>query len=139
MWTKKSTLEIGAENEAQLRLNQKNKLRNALRIFFIILLGGLTFGFIRHLTGLSRTHHDKPMTFIEAFKKIPDDFNFFCVLSFIGFIYVYFFNNKFFEKTKSTTLMCDKCNDKINEHSENRRCSCGGNYLPMENFKWVED
>ncbi len=97
------------ENEAEQLLNQKNKLRNALKIFFIILLGGLTIGFIRHLTGFSRAHHDKPMSFSEAFNKIPGDFNFFCILSVIGFMYVFFFNNKFFAKSKSTTLMCDKC------------------------------
>lgn len=141
MWVLKDKAYIRYEKEKQEKLTDKNRYNDTLRIFFrtfiLVFIGQIiyfsTFGFDHHIQNLGRTYK-------LQFTEIPSYSGRFAIVSaVIAFILAFLRLRKTNSyREELTSLMCDKC-FKSKPYDENCTCECGGRFMSMSNFRWVEE
>jgi len=139
MWIKKTNKEIQEYKEPFL--NWLNRHTIVLYLLAIPLVTILLF-FIDIIYG----EDDKPgmmpkvslpMSITEALQKIPFHLIELTVIFSIGYI-VFSLIFKADKNENHATFVCDKCN-KLISTSDKVQCECGGEFIPINKMKWIND
>lgn len=88
------------------------------------------------ITGLNKFEAVDKLTWTEVFYKIPT----YLLISIGIFILLYLLQlgNIITLSPKENTYICDKCNKKKTD-DKNYNCECGGEFIHINEMKWVED
>lgn len=140
MWVKKSENKIKEELQEERELESKNKLRSTLKTgLWVFLIAFFSKLLISITLGLNYSHYTPAHEKVIELEEIP---NYFSVYFETGlywaaaFMLLRFFVPGMF-KNKTTSVVCDKC-FKLKNPDKKLICECGGNFLPLQNFGWVE-
>ena len=137
MWVRKETAEIYRREAQKEQEARSGRLRTSLKATALILLIGVLFSILYYLTGyLPYKAEFKPLTLDEISDTIVFDIGLLLLISTIGFLYIYFFGYRIFDRT-SDTEMCDSCFSKrlVDQKRKSNICSCGGAFYHHDNYE----
>jgi hypothetical protein len=128
MWVKKTKEELEKETKSN------NKPIILYSFFFSISI--FIFIIIIDKIGFTKFGDVKQLEWNEIFEKLP----IYLLISFAVFILAYFFQKRTNTSLiqKETTYICDKCNKKKTDDGK-YKCECGGEYIHINQMKWVDD
>jgi len=139
MWVKKSEGEKKEEERLEKISNDKSRFKKSLKsgLFIFIftaiswIIASLTIGIPqgRYIYGTRNI-----LKLNELPEYIPEFLRISAILGFVTFVFIFFLK----VKLRSSTIMCDKCH-KTKNYDKVAKCECGGNFINIDNFKWVDD
>jgi len=140
MWIKKTDIEKSEEESLERIRENKTRFKKSLNIGLILFLFIAIFEPVASLTigstgGMNPNPDiryvlrvDELLQYMPGFLRLAAIFGItFFLLSYFGLF-----------KKRTSTLMCDKCHSTKN-FDKNIKCECGGNFINLDNFKWIED
>ena len=140
MWIKKTDIEKSEEERLERIRENKTRFKKSLTIGIILFLFIAIFEPLASLTiGTSGGINPNPDSryilrvdelpkFIPGFLRLAAIFGItFFLLSYFGIF-----------KKRTSILMCDKCH-RTKNFEKNIKCECGGYFINLDNFKWIED
>ena len=140
MWTEKTEIEKIEEERLEKIKDDKSRFKKSFRGGIIIFsLVAVTWTIASLTIGIPQGRYipASPRDVIkisELPEYLPEFLRLAAILGFVTFLMLFFFRSK----TKTTTLMCDKCHTSKNFDTVTQ-CGCGGHFKNIDNFKWIED
>ena len=140
MWIKKNPEELLLQEEMLTRKLKKNRFLYSFWIFIAALILGITSSVIYNLTGYDRVNPPSVGLGSTEFvlSELTNDLARIMVISSISFIFTFLFYFRLFGK-RIVTEMCDKCLDKRWNNRKLKNCKCGGEFIPLHYFKWINN
>lgn len=138
MWIKKTEIDKIEEERLQKISEPKSRLRKALRIgMFVFIFDAILSPLASVTIGIPKGRDYTPHVVLRI-DELPEYLpGFLRTASLIGI--TFFLLSYFIILKKSTaTLMCDKCH-KTKNLDKSINCECGGCFINIENFKWIDD
>jgi len=138
MWVKNTEIETIEEERLKKISEPKSRFRKSLN------LGGFAFMIITILSPIVSVTIGVPRGFdytprvVLRIDELPEYLPGFLRLATIMGIVIFLISYLILLKSKTTTLMCDKCHATKNL-DKNSQCACGGSFINIGNFKWIND
>jgi len=138
MWVKKTEIET-TEEERLLKISEpKSRFRKSLNLgIFVFILIAILYPIASVTIGVPRGYNYTPRVVLRI-DELPEYLPGFLRLASIMGIVIFLISYFFLLKSKTTTLMCDKCH-KTKNFDKNNICDCGGSFINIGNFKWIDD
>ena len=141
MWIKKSESRILEDQEKTKNENDRKRVGAALKVGVLVFLIVFFLKILLSVTiGIDYSPHIPVTSEIIKIQEIPAHFfDFFdeaIYVSIIFFLFRYFLPSMF--RSKSSSLMCDKCYS-IKNYDKIVKCKCGGKFYSLDNFEWIAE
>ncbi len=126
MWVKKN------EEEKKIISGKESFVPFAAVLAVLVMIGQVMID----ITGFSKFGAIDKLTWTEVFYKIPT----YLLISIGIFVLLYLLQlgNIITLSPKENTYICDKCNKKKTD-DKNFKCECGGEFIHINEMKWIED
>lgn len=140
MWIKKTDIEKSKEESLERIRENKIRFKKSIKIGLILFLFiAITWPLASITLGIPERFNPNPDSRIvlrvdELLQYIPGFLRLAAIFGITFFLLSYF---GIFKK-RTSTLMCDKCH-RTKNFEKNIKCECGGNFINLDNFKWIED
>jgi hypothetical protein len=140
MWIKKDPEELLLQEKILIKKLKKKRFLYSFWIFIAAFILGIISSVTYNLTGYDRLN--PPSGGLEStefvLSELTNDLTRIIVISSISFIITFLFYNRLFGK-RIFTEMCDKCFDKRWNNRKLKYCKCGGEFIPLNYFKWTNN
>ena len=138
MWIKKTEIEMNEEKRLEKISEPKSRLRKSLYLgMFSFILIAILSPLASVTTGVPKGYDYTPKVVLRI-DELPEYLPGFLRLASLMGITIFLISYFIILKNRTSTLMCDKCH-KTKNFEKNIRCDCGGCFINIENFKWIDD
>lgn len=138
MWIEKTEIEKKEEKRLGKIVEPKSRLRKSLYLgMFAFILIAILDPIASVTFGLPKGFDYTPRVVLRIDELAPYLLGFLKEATIMG-IAMFLISYFSLFKSRTTTLMCDKCH-KTKNFEKNIKCDCGGCFINIENFKWIDD
>ena len=138
MWIKKTEIEKAEEERLKNISEPKSRFRKSLYLgMFVFILEAILSPLASVTIGIPRGLNYTPKVVLRI-DELPEYLPGFLRVALLMGITIFLISYFMLLKIRTSTLMCDKCH-KTKNFEKNIKCECGGCFINIENFKWIDD